>query len=97
MKTPQENKKTNHIYHQYTILHAKRAEIQIALQQADIASTIYYPLPLHRQALLNNQSLNLSLPNTEMVSQQCLSLPMFPELTIAQVEQVCDVIHKTVI
>ncbi len=97
VETPQESKTAKHIYHQYTILHRKRDAIQAALQQEEIASMIYYPIPLHQQILFNNKYANLSLPNTKIVSQRCLSLPMFPELTTAQIEKVCAVIHTAIV
>ena len=95
VETPKENQAAKHIYHQYTILHTERDAMQTALRQANIDSMIYYPIPLHQQTLLNNNYRHLSFPNTELISKKCLSLPMFPELSRSQIEQVCDVIRRS--
>ena len=94
--TPQENSESQHIYHQYTILHDKRAQIQQALKAANIASAIYYPIPLHQQPLFANQYAGLSLPITEKITQQCLSLPIFPEISETQIKQITSIINRAI-
>ncbi|MSP53928.1 MAG: DegT/DnrJ/EryC1/StrS family aminotransferase [Gammaproteobacteria bacterium] len=94
--TPQESIASNHIYHQYTILHPQRDAIQAALKEANIASAIYYPIPIHEQPLFKNKYAHLELPHTEEFTAKCLSLPMFPELTSEQITKICDVIRETV-
>jgi dTDP-4-amino-4,6-dideoxygalactose transaminase len=94
--TPQECIDGMHIYHQYTILHPQRDAIQAALKQANIASAIYYPIPIHQQPLFKNKYAHLDLPHTEEITAKCLSLPMFPELSKEQIEQVCSVIKETI-
>ena len=96
VKTPQENADSLPIYHQYTLLHEKRDQIQTALQQADIASAIYYPIPLHQQPLLSARYSTLDLPITSHVSAQCLSLPIFPELTNQQIDTICNTIQQAI-
>lgn len=90
--TPFEDQIGSHIYHQYTILSDKRDEIIEALSKNNIASAIYYPIPLHQQEVYREQTRNLSLPIAEDVSKKCLSLPIFPELTDAQIEQIITTI-----
>jgi dTDP-4-amino-4,6-dideoxygalactose transaminase len=66
-----------------------RDRIRTNLQEAGVISMIYYPLPLHLQSVY--QDLNLpvgSFPNTERVSNEVLSLPMFPELTVEEQQRV---------
>jgi dTDP-4-amino-4,6-dideoxygalactose transaminase len=66
-----------------------RDRIRTKLQEAGVISMIYYPLPLHLQSVY--QDLNLpvgSFPNTERVSNEVLSLPMFPELTFEEQQRV---------
>jgi dTDP-4-amino-4,6-dideoxygalactose transaminase len=66
-----------------------RDRIRTNLQEAGVISMIYYPLPLHLQSVY--QGLNLpvgSFPNTERVSNEVLSLPMFPELTVEEQQRV---------
>lgn len=92
---PVENPSAKHIYHQYTILHPKRDHIHSALQSKNIASMIYYPIPAHQQAAISDHYPGLSLPRTERISQQCLSLPIYPEMTLSQIDEVCAVIKQS--
>jgi dTDP-4-amino-4,6-dideoxygalactose transaminase len=85
-----------HIFHQYTILHPDRDRIAVALKEKNIGSMIYYPIPIHRQELFNGMYDSLSLPVTEDFTRRCLSLPIFPEMTIEQIERVVAVIKSVV-
>jgi len=89
VKTPVEEGRGRHVYHQYTILTEKREEVQATLTAAGIASAIYYPIPLHLQQAMLGFCNEPSLPVTEATAKQVLSLPMFPELTANQIERVC--------
>jgi dTDP-4-amino-4,6-dideoxygalactose transaminase len=93
LQTPYEDGIGIHVYHQYTLQSDKRDEIMAALQKANIACAIYYPVPLHQQKVFAEYCAGVSLPATEAVARRCLSLPMFPELTEEQVREVAGVIH----
>jgi UDP-N-acetyl-3-dehydro-alpha-D-glucosamine 3-aminotranferase len=90
--TPHEDGIGKHIYHQYTLLSERRDAIMQALQAADIASAIYYPVPLHKQKVFAEQCAGPALPVTEQVSKRCLSLPIYPELDEADIGAIIDVI-----
>lgn len=92
---PYEDKIGVHVYHQYTLLSDKRDEIMKALQAQNIASAIYYPVPLHQQNVFSEQCKGLSLPVTESVASRCISLPIYPELKENQIQQIVDVIKET--
>ena len=91
---PYEDGKGVHVYHQYTMLIDNREAVQKALADAGIASAVYYPIPLHRQKVFEQECAGLSLPVSEKVAQQVLSLPIYPELTEAQVDFVVKVIGQ---
>jgi dTDP-4-amino-4,6-dideoxygalactose transaminase len=93
---PAEDGKGRHVYHQYTFLTTKREAIQKALNDAQIANAVYYPVPLHQQKVFAEFCKGVKLPVTEQVSAQCMSLPIYPELTDAQVDEVLSVIRKAV-
>ncbi|MDE0153192.1 MAG: DegT/DnrJ/EryC1/StrS family aminotransferase [Gammaproteobacteria bacterium] len=78
-----------HVWHQYTLLSPQRDAFQEQLSKDGIESRIYYPIPLHRQEAYTPWADGVSLPAAEQVCDQCLSLPMFPELSPAQIEQIC--------
>lgn len=89
--TPHESSDSFHVYHQYTLQHSQRDKIIQALSEDNIASAIYYPKGLHQQTAFTNGEAPISLPVTEKVSDTCFSLPMFPELSVEQVDRVINV------
>ncbi len=91
LQAPTEDGKGLHVYHQYTIQTNCREPLQKALGAAGIASAIYYPIPLHRQEVYAVGCAGLELPVAEAAARNVLSLPMYPELTTAQVDRVCEV------
>jgi len=86
-----------HVYHQYTILSAHRERIAARLQSAGIASAIYYPIPVHRQAAFAEQYSALHLPITEQVAALCLSLPMYPELSETTVRKIAVTVKEALV
>ncbi len=93
---PNEDGIGRHVYHQYTLLSERRDQIMQALRGNDIACAVYYPIPLHRQEVFAEACQGVELPVAEAVTAQCLSLPIFPEMTDEQVDTVIGVISKTV-
>ncbi len=89
---PFRNGKGIHVFHQYTVLTPRRDGIMNALAAAGIASAVYYPIPLHRQEVFAADYRSVSLPVSESTASRCLSLPMFPEMTVEQVHAVVDVL-----
>ncbi|MDI6701162.1 MAG: DegT/DnrJ/EryC1/StrS family aminotransferase [bacterium] len=95
VKKPFEKKGYYHIYHQYSILTEKRDKLKDFLKENGIDSTIYYPLPLHKQnAVLNIIKKEYSLPVSEEVSRKILSLPIYPELEDEEVFYIIEKINQ---
>lgn len=92
LTTPYEDGVGVHVYHQYTLLLDGRDRVQKALSDAGIASAVYYPIPLHRQEVYRDLLAGTSLPVTEKIAEQVLSLPMYPELSAEQIQHICQVI-----
>ncbi len=92
LTTPHEDGVGEHVYHQYTLLSEYRDVLFKALQEQQIACAIYYPVPLHRQKVFAGQCAGQSLPVTEAISAQCLSLPICPSLRDAQIHEIAGVI-----
>ncbi|CAH9017994.1 DegT/DnrJ/EryC1/StrS family aminotransferase [Candidatus Nitrosacidococcus sp. I8] len=82
-----------HVYHQYTLLSAYRDEIMKAFTEQHIASAIYYPIPLHQQIVFKQKYQDVHFPVSEQIAKQCLSLPIFPEMSKPQIEQVLNVVQ----
>lgn len=93
VKTPVEKEGARHVYHQYTIRHPERDRIRQALADAEISSTVYYPIPAHLQPALESLGYGAgSFPVAEESSRTVLSLPICPELEESTVQRVADVI-----
>ncbi|MBN1547222.1 MAG: DegT/DnrJ/EryC1/StrS family aminotransferase [Syntrophaceae bacterium] len=89
---PKEVPDCYHVYHQYTLLADHRDRLQACLAQAEIASAIYYPVPLHQQEVFLSKN-HGPLPVTETVSKRVLSLPVFPEITEEEILTISNVIN----
>ena len=85
----------HHIYNQFTIRAQRRDELKAFLAQEGIPTEIYYPLCLHLQQAFSYLGYRKGqFPIAEEASHEVLSLPVFPELTDAQQDQVVDGIKK---
>lgn len=91
---PYEDKLGNHVYHQYTLLSPKRDLIMKALQDKDIACAIYYPIPLHRQNVFVDDYKDIPLPVSERITSECISLPIFPEISDEQIQLITSTIRS---
>jgi dTDP-4-amino-4,6-dideoxygalactose transaminase len=94
--TPTVPEGCTHVFHQYTIRVPDRDRVQRALAERGIASTVYYPVPLHLQPLYGALGYKRgNLPEAEGAAAEALSLPIFPELTSQQIEHVAEVLADT--
>jgi len=89
--TPNEPSWAQGVYHLYVIRTHRRDALQQFLADAGIATGLHYPLPLHLQKAYAGLGYREgAFPVAEKTAKEILSLPMFPELTSDQIEQVCD-------
>ncbi|MBP6351848.1 MAG: DegT/DnrJ/EryC1/StrS family aminotransferase [Candidatus Obscuribacter sp.] len=89
--TPVEQQGCKHVYHLYVVQTPYRDELQQYLLDRGIQCLIHYPIPAHLQqayAFLGYKTGDL--PTTEHIVKRILSLPMFPELTDEQVDEVIE-------
>jgi dTDP-4-amino-4,6-dideoxygalactose transaminase len=78
---PAEANGARHVWHQYVIRAPRRNELREFLALRDIASEIFYPLPLHKQKALQSLSYkDGDFPESERAAREVLALPIFPEL-----------------
>ncbi len=96
LELPLEDGVGRHVYHQFTVLAppGERERVQAVLSARNIASAIYYPLPLHRQPAFANYPRADSLAHSETVAERCLALPIFPEMSDAQIDRVADALKS---
>jgi len=89
--TPVEADAAKHVYHIYAIRVQDREVLMKALAEKDVHCGIHYPIPLHLQEAYRFLGCEKnSLPVTERCVNELLSLPMFAELTQAQIKEVCE-------
>jgi len=80
-----------HVFHQYTIRVPKRDELMEQLRGKGVASAVYYPVPLHRQKCFRDlPGLPESLPVSERLAAEVLSLPIYPEISEDQQSHVVE-------
>jgi dTDP-4-amino-4,6-dideoxygalactose transaminase len=92
--TPYVGKENESIYNQYTIRVERRDELQAYLKDKGIGSAIYYPLPLHLQECFAYLGYKTgSIPEAEKAAGQVLSLPVYPELSQAQLDEVAGAVR----
>lgn len=95
IKIPSIASNATHVYHLYVIMCDKRDELQAYLQTQGIGTLIHYPIPPHLQ--LAYKELNYKegdFPIAEKIAKTCLSLPNYPGITDAQIEEVSNAILK---
>ncbi|HUK63136.1 MAG TPA: DegT/DnrJ/EryC1/StrS family aminotransferase, partial [Dongiaceae bacterium] len=91
--TPKAASQGKHVYHIYAIRTANRAAWQESLQAKGIQTNIHYPIPVHLLPAFADLGHRAGeFPHSERAANEVLSLPMFPELTRAQCEEVAEVV-----
>ena len=91
-RTPVERTGVRHVYHAYTVRLAERDAWRAHLLQQEIQSGVYYPVPVHLQPAYRDLGYGVGdFPVAETVAGEVLSLPLFPEMTDAQQQEVCGV------
>ncbi|WP_315215440.1 DegT/DnrJ/EryC1/StrS family aminotransferase [Actinomyces dentalis] len=91
-----------HVYHQYTIRlegasAAERDEVaKVLREQWQVGTGVYYPIPNHRLSSLAPYAPGLDLPGTEKAARECLSLPVHPSLSEADLERIVRAVGAAV-
>ena len=84
---------TRHIYNQYTLLCPRRDELRQALAAQAIGTEVYYPLPLHLQKCFADLGYKAGdFPVSERCAEEALSLPIYPELAVEDLDTVADAV-----
>jgi dTDP-4-amino-4,6-dideoxygalactose transaminase len=79
----------DHVYHLYVVRFSHRDRLQAHLRAHGVGSLVHYPVPVHQQpAYQGRLPGGAALPITEQAAREVLSLPIYPELSPADVETV---------
>lgn len=95
LRLPRETAWAESAYHLYVVRHPRRAELKKHLEANAVGCALHYPLPLHLQkcyASLGHKAGDF--PVSERAASECLSLPIYPEMTDAQIERVAEVVKS---
>jgi dTDP-4-amino-4,6-dideoxygalactose transaminase len=82
-----------HVYNQYTVRVSKRDELRAHLKEKGVGTEIYYPLPMHLQNCYQDLGYRKgAFPLSERAAEEVMSLPIYAELSDAQLTYVVDMI-----
>ena len=98
LSAPREASYAKHVYHVYAVRVREREEVMRSLEQKGIGCGIHYPVPVHLQEAY--QSLGHrrgAFEISERTSAEFISLPMFPELTSAQIDYVIEGVQEALL
>ena len=85
---PTISNRSRHSFHIYPILVKKRKHVLKKLREKKIDARIHYPIPIYKQPLYQKEYKNFSLPITDIVAKQQISLPIFPGMKVHEVQTV---------
>lgn len=95
VRPPVEREGCHHVYHQFTIRTQGRDSLMDQLNHQGIGAVIYYPRALHLQKVYAQFGHKAGdFPVTDQAQDEVLSLPMYPELSREQVEQVAQAVNR---
>ncbi len=95
LRTPRALPGMRHIFNQYVVRVARRDELRQFLAENGVGTEIYYPVPLHLQECFGYLGYRVGdLPHSELAARETLALPVYAELTEAQLRYVVDTIAR---
>jgi dTDP-4-amino-4,6-dideoxygalactose transaminase len=93
--TPVEMRDVRHVYHVYAIRTAERDYLHKVLGAAGVQTGIHYPVPVHLQPAYADLGYRIGdFPHAEAAAREVLSLPIFPEITEAQIQEVVAAVNS---
>jgi len=92
VRLPSVNKDSKHVFHLYVVRTKDRDKLITFLKDNGVQALVHYPKPVHMQpAYRQNGS---GLQDTEKISEEIISLPIFPELSFEEIEKICVLVKK---
>jgi aminotransferase EvaB len=83
----------DYVAHLYVVRSPRRDMLREHLREQDIATDVHYPIPDHRQPIFKNYFSDISLPNTELLAREILTLPCYPEMKQEDVDRVITAVN----
>jgi dTDP-4-amino-4,6-dideoxygalactose transaminase len=85
-----------HVFHLYIIRVKDREQVQLQLKESGVASAVYYPQPLHLLPTCQTGSNSEVFPHSELASKETMAIPIFPEMSEEQQQQVISAVQRAV-
>jgi dTDP-4-amino-4,6-dideoxygalactose transaminase len=95
--TPKVKDGYGHVWHQYTVRVNSGRDRDAAVSQLNesgVGTGIFYPVPAHQQGYVREMLGEISLPVTEQLAREVISLPVHPQLTPADLEQIVAAVNR---
>ncbi len=91
--TPVERAEATHVYHLYVLRVPHRDEMLEWLSRHGVGAAVHYPVPIHLQEATRHLGYKVGdFPVTEQMTEEIISLPIYPELGLDEVNYVCQTI-----
>lgn len=97
VKTPKVKPEYDHVWHQYTIRVNEGSDRDAAVKQlneAGVGTGIFYPVPVHLQGYMRDLVGELSLPVSERLAKDVISIPVHPQVSQTDLEKIVEEVNK---
>ena len=94
IRVPYQMPDNYHVYNQFTLRANNRKKFTSYLEEHGIPYGIYYPIPIYKQKAFSKYNYRYDLANTEIITKECISIPMYPELDSDSIEYIAKIINK---
>jgi len=91
---PRKRGDCEHVYHLFVIRTNERESLQDYIGRNGISTSIQYPIPIHKQPYYMSVGQNRSLPVTEKLAKEIVSLPMYPELSLEEIRKIINSVKE---
>lgn len=93
LELPRSGPDRQHAWHLFVVLHPQRDRLKRGLETRGVHTGLHYPVPVHLQKAYRHLGYRVGdFPVSERISRECLSLPLFPEMTVQQQDAVTDAV-----
>jgi len=94
VSVPVEAPGRRHVYHVFAVRHPRRDDLACELERAGVGTGIHYPTPVHLQPAYRDSHYGPgAFPVSEQAAREVLSLPLYPEMSASQVEEVAGLVN----
>ncbi len=95
LRLPQQGPGRRHVWHLFVVLHPERDHLRRELEARGVQTGMHYPIPLHLQkAYAHLGHREGDFPVAERIGRECLTLPLFPGMTIRQQDAVVEALRE---